>query len=59
MLLKIKYLVNIRKFCCKIETRKLRNKNNIANFVNKTDFDNELKDITSDKNELNELPKKV
>ena len=35
-----------------METRKLRNKDNIANFVNKTDFDNELKDITTDKNEL-------
>ena len=30
----------------------------IANFVNKTDFDNKLKDVTSNKNELNELSKK-
>ena len=25
----------------------------IANFVGKTDFDNQLKDVTSNKNELN------
>ena len=31
----------------------------IANFVNKTDFDNKLKDVTSNKNELNELSIKV
>ena len=31
----------------------------IANLVNKTDFDNKLKDVTSNKNELNELSKKV
>ena len=31
----------------------------IVNFVNKTDFDNKLKDVTSNKNELNELSKKL
>ena len=31
----------------------------IVNFVNKTDFDNKLKDVTSNKNELNELWKKL
>ena len=30
-----------------------------ANLGNKTDFDNKLKDVTSNKNELNELSKKV
>ena len=31
----------------------------ITNFVKKTHFDNKLKDVTSNKNELNELSKKV
>ena len=31
----------------------------MANLVNKTDFDNKLKDVISNKNELNELSKKV
>ena len=30
----------------------------MANFVKKTDFDNKLKDVTSNKNELNELSKR-
>ena len=34
-------------------------KSDIANFVNKTDFDNKLKDVASNKNELHELSKKV
>ena len=33
----------------------MASKSDIANFVNKTDFDNKLKDVTSNKNELNEL----
>ena len=37
----------------------LASKSDIANFVKKTDFDNKLKDVTSNKNELNELSKKV
>ena len=37
----------------------LASKNDITNFVKKTDFDNKLKDVTSRKNELNELSKKV
>ena len=37
----------------KILFRLLANKNDIANFVKKTDFDNKLKDITSNKNEMN------
>ena len=31
----------------------------LGHFLNKTDFNNKLKDVTSNKNELNELPKKV
>ena len=34
-------------------------KSDIANFVNKTDFDHKLKDATPNKNQLNELSKKV
>ena len=37
---------------------KLASKSDIANFVKKTDFDNKLKDVTSNKNKLNELSKK-
>ena len=37
----------------------LTSTSDIANFVNNTDFDNKLKDVTSNKNELNELSKKV
>ena len=37
----------------------LASKSNIASFVKKTDFDSKLKDVTSNKNELNELSKKV
>ena len=35
----------------------LARKNDIANFINKTDFDNKLKYVTSNKNELNEISK--
>ena len=31
----------------------------MASFVKNTDFDNKLKDVISNKNELNELPKKL
>ena len=40
-------------------TKMQRSKKDIANFVNKTDFDNKLKDATSNKNESNELSKKL
>ena len=42
-----------------LKRAKLASKNDIANSVNKTDFGNKLKDITSNKNELNELSKIV
>ena len=35
----------------------LASKNDVVNFVKKADFDNKLKDVTSNKNELNELSK--
>ena len=40
-------------------TKMQRSKNDIANFVNKTDFENKLKHVTSNKNESNELPKNL
>ena len=46
-------------FAARLKQANLASKNNIANLVKKTDFDNKLKDVTSNKNELNELSKKV
>ena len=46
-------------FTVRLKQANLASKNDIANFVSKTDFDNKLKDVTSNKNELNELSKKV
>ena len=37
----------------------LASKSDIANWVKKTDFDNKLKDVTSNKNESNKLSKKL
>ena len=36
----------------------LASKSDIAYFINEADFDKKLKDVTSNKNELNELPEK-
>ena len=46
-------------FAFTLKGAKFASKSDIANFVNKADFDNKLKDVTSNKNELNELSKKV
>ena len=46
-------------FTARLKQTNLASKSNIANFVKKADFDNKLKDVTSNKNELNELSKKV
>ena len=46
-------------FDLRLKWAHLASKIDIADFVNKTDFDNKLKDVTSNKNELNELSKKV
>ena len=51
--------VTSESFTVRLKQANLASKNDIANFVNKTDFDNKLKDVTSNKNELNELSKKV
>ena len=46
-------------FELRLKRGNLESKIAIANFVNKTDFNNKLKDVTSNKNELNELLKEV
>ena len=45
-------------FALRLKRANLASKSDIANFVNKTDFFNKLNDTTSNKNGLNELPKK-
>ena len=45
-------------FAATLKQENLVSKNDIANFVNKTEFD-KLKGVTSNENELNELSKKV
>ena len=37
----------------------LASKSNVANFVKKTDFDNKLKNVTSNKNKLNKFSKNL
>ena len=44
-------------FASRLKQRNLASKNDIVNFVKKSDFDNKLKDVISNKNELNELSK--
>ena len=46
-------------FTARLKQANLATKNDIANFIEKTDFDNKLKNVASNKNELNELSKKV
>ena len=46
-------------FIARLKQANLASKTYIANFVKKTDFDNKLKNVTSNKNELNEPSKKV
>ena len=46
-------------FTARLKQANLASKDDIANFVKNTDFDNKLKDVTSNKSELNELSKKV
>ena len=50
---------NKKKFTARLKQVKLTSKNDIANFVKKTDFDNKLKKVASNKSELDELSKKV
>ena len=46
-------------FAASLKQANFAGKKDIANLVNKTDFDNKLKEVISNKNELNELSKKV
>ena len=58
------YILLLQKFAeeifdLRLKRANLASKSDIANFINKIDFGNKLKDITSIKNELNKLSKKV
>ena len=46
-------------FTARLRPTNLASKNNVTNFVKKTYSDNKLKSVTSNKNELNKLSKKV
>ena len=46
-------------FTARLKEENLARQSDNANFVKKTDFDNELKDVTSSKNESNELSKRI
>ena len=53
------YKLTSENFAGKLKKVNLTSKNDIAYSVNRTDFDNKLKEVTSNKNKLNELSKKV
>ena len=64
MRLKVKYLILLTELLLVLlllepSVSSLVSKSDIANFVNKTDFDNKVEDVISIINELNELAKKV
>ena len=46
-------------FAARVKEVNLASKIDIANFIKKTDYDNKLKDVTSNKNKLNQSSKKV
>ena len=54
-----KYITNkeltLKNFSARPKQANLASKSDIANFVKTTDFDNKLKSVTSNRNELNEL----
>ena len=54
-----KTFYNTKNFTARLKQVKLTSKNDIANFVKKTDFDNKFKKVASNKSELDELSKKV
>ena len=53
IMINILLLQNFISLLQKLKQANLASKSDIANFINKTDFDNELRDFTSNKNELN------
>ena len=48
-----------KKFIARLKQTNLASKRDTTDFFKKTDFDNKLKDFTSNKNKLNELSKNV
>ena len=46
-------------FALRLKRAYLWSKSDIDNFVKKTDFNNKLEDVTSNKNDWNELSKKL
>ena len=44
--------ITTQEFIARLKQANLASKNDIANFVKNNDFDNKLKDVTSNKNEL-------
>ena len=50
--------LTVEKFAARLRQENLASKSDIANFVNETDFNNKIKYVTSNKNELNELSRK-
>ena len=59
LLLKNLIKVTSENFTGRLKKANLASKNDIANFDKRTDFDNKLKDVTSNKNELNEISRKL
>ena len=53
IMINILLLQNFISLLQKLKQVNLASKSDIANFINKTDFDNKLRDFTSNKNELN------
>ena len=51
--------LSVENFTARLTQANLANKSDISNFVEETDFDNKRKGVTSNKNKLNELSKKV
>ena len=52
-MINILLLQNLMSLLQKLKQANIASKSNIANFINKTDFDNKLRNFTSNKNELN------
>ena len=46
-------------FAARLKQKNLPSKSDIANFVNKTDFNNKLKDVTANKNDLKNYQKRL
>ena len=49
----------MRKFTARLKQANLARKSDIGSFVKKTNFDDKIKNVTSNKNELNQLPRKL